>query len=96
MTEQNQNPAGTDDVQGHFRRSEPDRMEGWGAETPGDDVEGHFRRGEAPDTEGTRNTRARGMADGGDDTQGHGGRGYPGEAGDAEGTDDDTEGHARR
>jgi hypothetical protein len=72
MTEQNQNPAGTDDVQGHFRR------------------------GQAADTEGARNTRARGMADGEDDTQGHGGRGYPSEAGDVEGTDDDTEGHTRR
>jgi hypothetical protein len=42
MTEQNQNPASTDDVEGHVRRSEPDRMEGWGTGLP-DDVEGHGR-----------------------------------------------------
>ena len=41
---QTQNPTGQDDVEGHFRRSEPDRMEGWGADRPQDDVEGHFRR----------------------------------------------------
>jgi hypothetical protein len=80
MTEQNQNPASTDDVEGHVRRSEPDRMEGWGAGLPADDVQGHFRR-EAQDSEN---------AD--DDVQGHL---RAREAQDTEDADDDVEGHNR-
>lgn len=62
MTEQNQTPASTDDVEGHFRRGEPDRMEGWGAGTPDDDTQGHGRG--HPSEAGT-------VEDTDDDTEGH-------------------------
>jgi hypothetical protein len=53
MTEQNPNPASPDDVEGHWRRSEPDRMEGWGADLPEDDTQGHTRVREAQGAEET-------------------------------------------
>jgi hypothetical protein len=73
MTEQNPNPASTDDVEGHWRRSEPDRMEGWGASLPEDDTQGHVRAREAQDaddTEGHIRREAQDVED--DDTVGHG------------------------
>jgi hypothetical protein len=71
MTEQNQNPAGPDDVEGHWRRSEPDRMEGWGADLPDDDTQGHTRTREAQDAEDTGHSWRREAQGDEDDTRGH-------------------------
>ena len=100
MTEQNQNPASTDDVEGHGRgmpSSEPDRIDGWGADLPDDDVQGHFRR-EAQDSDtadddvqGHTRREAQDSEDA-DDVQGHL---RAREAQDSEDADDDVQGHNR-